>query len=418
MTDGTVHVVGAGLAGLAAAVTLAERGAKVVLCEALAQAGGRARSYRDGALDLTIDNGSHLVLSGNTAVQSYVQKIGAADALTGPANAEFSFADLASGARWSLRPNDGALPWWLFAPSRRVPGTVPKDYIAYGGLLRAKPSQTIGEVAPCHGPLWDRLMRPLLLAVLNTEPEQASAKLAAAVLRETLLKGGRSYAPRIATPNLAAAFVDPALRHLEANRAEIRFRRKLRRIVLEDGRAGALEFDGGAETLGPADALVLAAPAWFARELLPGISTPTEFRPIVNLHFKAASPAGAPRILGVIGGTAEWIFAFEDRIAVTISAAVEAANENREALAARVWADVARGLGLPPAAPPFAVVRERLATFAATPAEDAKRPGAATAWNNIFLAGDWTDTGLPSTIEGALRSGFRAADLAFSRRAI
>jgi len=119
----TVHVVGAGLAGLAAAVRLAVhlagRGAGIVVHEAAGQAGGRCRSYVDSALGIKIDNGNHLVLSGNHATLAYLARIGAAERLVGPAEAEFPFVDLAQKQRWLLKPNPGRLPWWIFAQTRR-----------------------------------------------------------------------------------------------------------------------------------------------------------------------------------------------------------------------------------------------------------------------------------------------------------
>jgi hypothetical protein len=114
---------------------------------------------------------------------------------------------------------------------------------------------------------------------------------------------------------------------------------------------------------------------------------------------------------GVIGGTAEWVFAFDDRLSVTVSGANRLVDEDREALAARLWADVAAVHRLGSDLPPWQIVKERRATFAATPAQNARRPGPRTAWRNLVLAGDWTATGLPATIEGAVRSGHRAASL-------
>ena len=117
-------------------------------------------------------------------------------------------------------------------------------------------------------------------------------------------------------------------------------------------------------------------------------------------------------MIGVLGATVEWIFAFRDRLSVTISGADGLLEQSREELAALIWREVALAAGMSADLPPWQVVRERRATFAATPTEDAKRPGAATKFSNLYLAGDWTDTGLPATIEGAIRSGNRAADLA------
>ena len=95
-----------------------------------------------------------------------------------------------------VSPSAPHLPWWVISESRRVPGTSAGDYAEYAKLMFAGPNKTIGETISCRGPLWDRLMRPFLLAALNTEPKQASARLAGAVLKETLAKGGQAYRPR------------------------------------------------------------------------------------------------------------------------------------------------------------------------------------------------------------------------------
>jgi hypothetical protein len=153
-------------------------------------------------------------------------------------------------------------------------------------------------------------------------------------------------------------------------------------------------------------------PPWVAKDLIPTLTAPDDFRAIVNAHFKMPAPAGAPAMLGVIGGTAEWIFSFPDRISVTVSGADAIVDQDREALATRIWADVARALDISAPMPAWQIVKEKRATFAATPQQDARRPAAKTRWRNLFLAGDWTQTGLPATIEGALRSGETAAALA------
>ena len=114
-------------------------------------------------------------------------------------------------------------------------------------------------------------------------------------------------------------------------------------------------------------------------------------------------------MLGLFGGTAEWLFAFPGRLSVTVSDADRLLDTPREEVARMLWAEVAQVTGLPAALPPWQVIREKRATFAASPEQDARRPGAATAYRNLFLAGDWTATGLPATIEGSLRSGKTAA---------
>ncbi|VVB42329.1 Hydroxysqualene dehydroxylase [Beijerinckiaceae bacterium RH CH11] len=407
----TVHVIGAGLSGLAAAVALTKRGEKVVVHEGARQAGGRCRSYFDATLGMTIDNGNHLLLSGNLEARAFCRTIGSEAQLVGPNTADFPFVDLADGARWKLRPNAGRLPWWIFAPSRRVPGTRARDYLALGALLRAKGAATIGETMPCEGAVYRRLWQPLLLAALNTDPPESSAVLAGAIIRETLAKGGAACRPLVAAQGLAAAFVDPALTWLSANGAEVRLDHPLRGLALGESSVTALDFGDEQIPLGPADRVILAVPPPAAAGFLPGLEVPKSFRSIVNAHFKRKPPPGMPPILGIVGGVVEWIFAFDDRISITISGADRLLDVPREELVETLWSDVCRALGVEEPLPAWQIIREKRATFAATPAEAARRPGARTRYANLLLAGDWTATGLPATIEGSIRSGNRAATL-------
>jgi hydroxysqualene dehydroxylase len=407
----TVHIIGAGLAGLSAALKLSAQGKSVVVHEATAFAGGRCRSYHDASVGMVIDNGNHLLLSGNRAALEYLREIGAQDRLTGPPHAEFPFVDLAAGQRWTLRINDGSVPYWIFDRGRRVPGTAVFDYLALARLLWPPAGQTVGDVIGCDDTLYRRLVEPLLLAALNIDPPQASAKLASAVIRETLAAGGRACRPLIAREGLGSTLIEPALTRLQQHGAAVRLEHQLRAIRFGSNRVEALDFGSETIALAAEDSVILAAPPYAAAALIRGLSVPTEFRAIVNAHFRIAPPAGQPPILGVINGTVEWLFAFPGRLSVTISAGDRLIDIPREDLATTIWAEVARLTGLAAALPPWQIVRERRATFAATPAQDAKRPGAETAWRNLVLAGDWTNTGLPATIEGALRSGNRAADL-------
>jgi squalene-associated FAD-dependent desaturase len=406
----TVHVVGAGLAGLSAAVRLASRGNRVLVHEAAGQAGGRCRSYHDPVLDMVIDNGNHLLLSGNHAALSYLEAIGAQGKLAGPPAAEFAFMDLASGEQWTVRINAGRVPWWIFDRNRRVPGTTARDYLSFARLLFAPEKETICETVTCAGPLYERLARPLWVAALNTDPKEGSARLAGAIIRETLLAGGNACRPLIARDGLGPVFIEPALRFLAAHDVKVEFGHRLRALGFADGKVAMLDFGDDKLAIENDDA-ILAVPPVVAADLVPALTTPAEFRAIVNAHFRVEPPAGLAPIIGVVNGTVEWLFAFPDRLSITISAADRLLDVPREALARKIWDEVAAITALPKALPPWQIVRERRATFAATPGENAKRPAAKTAWSNLFLAGDWTMTGLPATIEGAIRSGNRAADL-------
>jgi squalene-associated FAD-dependent desaturase len=388
----TVTIIGAGLAGLAAACTLAEAGEHVIVHEAAKAAGGRCRSYFDAALNCRIDNGNHLLLSGNTAAMAFLARIGAADSLTGPATPIFPFINIATGAAWTLRMNPGLLPWWIFAPSMRVPGTRARDYLALLKLRRARPGDLVASLIG-HGALAKNLLEPLAIAALNTMPAMSSAAPLRAVIAETIERGGAFSIPRFPKIGLSESFIDPALEYLSARGAEIHLGSRV-------------------TTLDPAQKTIIAVPPWVATELLPALTAPDEFESIVNLHFKYRVNPGAAGFVGLIGGIAEWAFAKGDILSVTISAANRFAETSSDEIAGRVWADLQAAFKTSAKIPPFRTLREKRATFAATPAQLTRRPGAALANPNWKLAGDWTATGLPATIEGAIRSGNTAA-LAF-----
>jgi hypothetical protein len=161
--------------------------------------------------------------------------------------------------------------------------------------------------------------------------------------------------------------------------------------------------------LGPGDSVVLALPPWVTTELLPQVPAPREFRSIVNAHFASVPKPGSPLVLGVVNSLTEWLFAYSDRYSVTISGADRLLDVPREDLARQIWGEIATLGNLAPELPRWQIVKEKRATFAATPAEAARRAPARTDYTNLVLAGDWTATGLPSTIEGAIRSGTTAA---------
>ncbi len=404
-----MHVIGAGVAGLSCAVALVKAGRRVRVHEAAGLAGGRCRSYHDAALGRVIDNGNHLLLSGNRAVHAYLADIGASEELAGPERASYAFLDLGTDTRWTVRPNAGPIPWWIWMTNRRVPDTRPGDYLQGLRLAWAGRDATVIQCLGADRVLYRRFWEPLAVAVLNTRAEAGSARLLWPVFRETFGRGEAACRPRVARAGLSRCFVDPALAWLRRNGCTVELNQRLRAIALGD-RAEALDFGGEPVKLAEGDSVVLAVTPSAAAALVPGLVTPERSNAIVNGHFVIEGGRREATILGIIGGTCQWLFVRDDIASVTISAAGGIADESAETIARRMWPEVARALNLGDAPlPPHRIVKEKRATFDQTPDQAARRPGAVTAWRNLFLAGDWTDTGLPATIEGALRSGHKAA---------
>lgn len=405
----TAHVIGAGLSGLSSAIRLADDGYQIQIYEAAGQAGGRCRSFHDASLDALIDNGNHLLLSGNTSTMSYLERIGTKSELVGPDEAKLNFVDLKSGQRWTFRPNRGRVPWWIFDKSRRVAGTSAHDYFSAAGLLNAKPGDVFTDIVPAKGALYERFWEPLVVGALNIAPIEAAAILLKPMLLETFARGADACRPMIVKTGLGLTFIDPALSLLEQVGARIRYGTRVKRLNFYDRKIKGLEVSKEVVEVADSDVVVSAVPQWIASDLLPDYSGPTSAEPIVNVHYRLDEPVDTmdqDPVLGVIGGMAQWIFVRGEIISVTISAAAKESELSGEDIAKRVWNDVAQALDLEhEALPKWRVVKERRATFLQTPQEVRRRPATRTQYQNLYLAGDWTDTRLPATIEGSIRSG-------------
>ena len=411
----TVHVIGAGLAGLSAAVASIENGFEVHLHEAARLAGGRCRSYHDRHLHRTIDNGNHLLLSGNKGVYSFLKTIGATDGLIGPKKAIFPFIDVRTGERWEVSPDVTS----VLDKRKRIPNTRLRDYSSVLRMAFARPSDTVHECVRNSGHLYERFWEPLGVGALNTDLAEGSAQILWSVMRETFLKGEKQCRPRVAKESLTDTFITPSLEWLRRQGAKLHFSNVLRHLVFAEDFAAGLDFGTDIIHLRKKDFVILAVPPWVASSLIPHLTVPDEYCAIVNAHYVLPAPLPPwidPPLLGVVNGTAQWIF-FRDEIAtVTVSAANNLVMKTSSEIAQILWKDVAVALGMTHnTIPNYRIVKEKRATFKQTPQNECKRPGPCLPIPNVFLAGDWTNTQVPATIEGAIRSGQASVKALFQR---
>ena len=458
MRQQQIHIIGAGLSGLAAAVELTHmkslgklpQDIDITLHEGSTHAGGRCRSFEDKKLGCDIDNGNHLMMSGNHSLRHYLETIGNAyhTGLTGPDQAIYPFADLLIQKSWRLKLNPSRLPLWMFQADNRVPNTNWRDYLPMLKFLGAKPDQVISDLLPADVPGYEQLWEPLILGVMNAEAHQASAILMKQVIRETFMRGGKQCRPLIAAEGLSDLFVDPALEHLAKAGVKVRFSHRLREISFnkDQSQLKALHFAGSVtgETIHihPQDHVIFALPVSVMSAMMPDQDWPVGTSPILNIHYRLPEAYTLPAdfcdgattensclrpavFFGMVGTVTQWVFLKQQIASVTVSAAEYHMQRNPAELADEIWQEVSKGMALTGAVtradgqayqplaetPPYRIVREKRATFLQTPENVAKRPATQGVAQNMYLAGDWTDTALPCTIEGSLRSGQKAADI-------
>jgi hydroxysqualene dehydroxylase len=440
-----VIVIGAGFAGLSAAVTLAGRGARVLVLEARPQLGGRATAFRDRETGELVDNGQHVLFGCYRATLALLREIGASDRVRMQPSLELVCYD-AEGRRSVLRCPK------LPPPLQLVAGVLGWASIPWGdrlrvlrvapAILRARRqvrSSGRAEVAPPgasvqawldhHGQgrvLQEWLWHPLAVAALNQLPEHASADAFVRILAEMFGRDRSAAAVVLPTRPLHEMYAEPARAYIVARGGTVRTS-ALARVGVKQGRVAAVDVRG--ERF--AAAHVVAAVPWFSLATLFAPQPPGELAgvlaaaggmdpmPIVTVNLWYDRPILEEAFAGLPGRTMQWVFdkrvAFGETashlslVSSGATAIVGLANRELADLAAReVEASLPAARGVWPVR--ATVVREKQATFSLAPGQPA-RPGPCTAVAGLVLAGDWTDTGLPATIEGAVVSGLRAADI-------
>ncbi|MEN2987473.1 FAD-dependent oxidoreductase [Tistrella sp. BH-R2-4] len=392
-------VVGAGIAGLAAALDLAEAGLAVEIVEAAPGAGGRCRSFDDRETGRRLDNGTHVLLGANPAALDFVRRVGGRFRMLPPVYPvvvlDAPGGDVTRRLHLDLDRPLAAL---------RAIGAGTGDLAALLRLVVIGGRN--GRIGHDHSrllstPCGRLLLGPLIRAALNIDAADADTRLVRRLLGRLALAGPAGLRLYLAEGGLDAALIAPALARLGDLGASLRAGAAVDRLP-----------EPAAD-----QAIILAVPPAAAKRLLPALRVPEGSSAILNLHY--ALPAGVgtshlPDALMVVGGLADWIFHRDGILSITTSAADDRVGDPAERLAAIGWAEIRNALGadagLPRDMPPVRVVKEKRATMRHDPAGEARRPPPGTSMQRqVYLAGDWTDTGLPATIEGAVLSGRAAA---------
>ncbi len=443
-----VIVVGGGLSGLGAAVELSGAGVPVLLLEQRPVLGGRARSFRDATTGDEIDNGQHLLIAGYSRTLAFLDRVGSRHLVDVQRQPLLQFHHPTRGFvdfRLPHLPSPLHIVWGIL----RTPMLSLRDRYALlrGGaaLMTEKPDMAAGmtitqwlrahrqpgEVCRCF---WE----PLAVAIMNERADRAPARLFLDALRQAFLRHRHDAALVFPRAGLSRLFAEPAQVFVEQHGGEVRCNADVVRVAVHDGRATEVVMKDG--TVLPCSAVILTVSAGQLPLLLPGapgagISTMADAAasPIVSIHlwmehqrmdlqrmdhqWMGPQWLGPQWIgyeaLGLIGRRIQWVFRRERHLSLVISAAYEFVDLSNEELIAIAVEDLRSVFGKGVQEPFHAVViREKKATFAATPGNAGNRPGPTTGVTNMFLGGDWTDTGLPATIEGAILSGQRAARLA------
>jgi len=399
------HIVGAGIAGLSAALAVTAEGGEAILYEAAPQVGGRCRTIfpADG---FAHDNGTHVLFSANKRARTLLNAIGAQDRWIEPEPKGLPLYDLQTGRIQRI----GLSPWSWLLPSRRPQG------LSLGDLARILrlifPSQDC-PVASLIGrrAMMDNLIEPLTVAVLNTPASQASAQRLASALRQILRPGGGKLL--VARNGLTEDLIAPALRTLQARGASLLTGQRLRALLANERRVIGLSLTDRTIALGPEDQVILALPPYEIERLLPALPVPRVFEPILNVHY-ALPGLSEPRFVGFTHALAQWALIRPGHVSVTVSAARAVIDQDADVLAARIWREIAPalhklGLDAPLDRQPEArVVKEKRATIRQAAAPIPQPP--VQPLTNLALAGDWIGS-LPATIESAVAAGEQAAFL-------
>ena len=435
----SVVVVGGGLAGLSAAITAADAGWAVTLLESRARLGGAThsftRAFEDG--EIVVDNGQHVYLRCCTAYREFIRRLGVEEQTFLQSRLDIPVVDPATGRIARLRRDRlpaplhlarALLTYRLLSFRQRVRAIV--AMLALDRVDRDAPSsdtQTFGSWLAAHGQspkVVERLIDVFTIATLNAPSAQVSLTLGAMVFQDGLLRKADACDIGIARVPLGQLHGDAAAAVLAAQHADVRLRTRVRAVTALEGNRWRVDTD---DTTIEADAVVLAVPHDVAADLLPAGAVADsaavrglDVSPILNVHVIFDRVVLTEPFIGAVDSPVQFVFdrtkasglhASGQYVAVSVSAADAWIDEPVAQLRELFMPELLRVL---PAARDavvrdFFVTREREATFRPVPGSAARRLPTTTNAAGLVVAGAWTATGWPATMESAVRSGVAAA---------
>ncbi|HSE97191.1 MAG TPA: hydroxysqualene dehydroxylase HpnE [Blastocatellia bacterium] len=437
-----VLVIGGGFAGLAAAVRLCELGMSVTLIERRRFLGGRAYSFIDPQTGDTVDNGQHLFMGCYRHTITFLDKIGSLDRLSFQDRTRVDFLDRTNGlVSFDCPPLPSPLN--LAVGIMGLKGLTARDKLhalKVGLAIRSNgKSQVAANAAGLTVAEWldslgqsrnikDRFWYPMAIATLNENPEIASASMLGVVLREGF--GGDSASARmgISRVGLSDLYTDNARKFIESHGGTVRFANPVQELLIENGRVRSAILKGGEQI--EADYIISAVTHRALQDMLPASLREGEFArlnmlnssPIVSINLWFDRPVIDREFVGLLGTRVQWLFNKDliikgsrasNHIAMIISAAHDFIDWSKTELTGLAKQELNELLPETGSASLLhaTVVKEPEATLSHTVLSDRIRPGPRTSIPNLILAGDWTATGLPATIESAVLSGHVAAEL-------
>lgn len=415
-------VVGGGLAGLSAAVHLAHNNYQVTLLEASPKIGGRAYSFHDEVLDTVVDNGQHIIMGCYNATMEFIRLTSAVnrfifqDALdiTTVMPAQKMFHLSASTNAYPLNLLSGVFNYNVLNFSEQLSAVwllvkalfpLPVNTNLQHWLEKNGQSENANKV------LWEFLA----VGALNTSMQKADAAIFIKIIRRIFLHG--NFASTIILPkdSLTDSFISPALDFLKSHKAPVLLSSRVAEVLRTGNRVTGVVTSSG--VYNDFDEVVLAIPPHAVvkikglEEVVGEIDTGFTYSSILTVHCKVAKHTLKRPFYGLIGSPINWVFVRGNMLTTVTSDANAYTGLSDNEILTLVQREILKYLGITTdKLQSHRIIREKRATFIPNPANLQRRPSTITAAKNLFLAGDWIDTGLPATIESAILSGKMAAE--------